>query len=57
MMEYIVKADNITGIKGAKYKKGDTVKDFFFHPGHAKDLEGKGFLEKVGAKKPSKDKE
>ena len=25
-MEYIVKADSITGIKGAKYKKGDKVK-------------------------------
>lgn len=56
-MEYIVKADSITGIKGAKYKKGDKVKGIFFHPGHAKDLDSKGFLEKVEGKKVKGNKE
>lgn len=57
-MEYIVKADSLTGIKGAKYKKGSVVKDFFFHPGHAKQLESNGSIEKVETKKATKkDKE
>lgn len=57
MKEYTVKADVITGIKGAKYRKGDVVKENFFHVGHAKEMESKGFLELIGGVTKKKDKE
>ena len=50
-MEYKVKAEVITGIRNAKYRKGDIVKDTFFHPNHAKLMESQGHLEKIGGKK------
>lgn len=50
-MSYVVKSDVITGIKGKKYYKGETVKVEFFHPEHALQLEKLGYLSKVNSKK------
>lgn len=55
MKSYIVKADVITGIRNAKYRKGATVYEHFFHPGHAKEMESKGFIESTEEPKKKKD--
>lgn len=54
MTEYKVIADELIGLKGAKYPKGSIVTENLFSPNHMKPLGEAGLVEKVFVKKEAK---